>query len=258
MIDTKVQVINLERATERRRSMEAALTARGVPFEFFPAMSGTSAPPELRRLYDSAARVRRFGYDLGNGEIGCALSHFACVRRALEAGWSHVVMMEDDLILSDDFAQVLERVLALDERYELVRLAGLRRRPTRFRERLTPTRTVERLLAPACGTMCHVLNRRGMEKFLRCLDPLVMQVDIAMDRYWENGLETYAVQPYPVTVADVPSQIEPDRGVDPWRRDKRRWLRARLRFGKWRDRVRWELWNLRTWFVDRAADRVRP
>jgi len=254
-IDTKVQVINLERAVERRRRMTDLLTERGVPFEFFPAMSGTSAPEESRRTYDRAERIRRFGYDLSDAEIGCALSHQACVRRAYEAGWSHVVVMEDDVTLADDFAEVLTRVLDLDERYELVRLWGGRKRPTRFRARLTAGRTLERLLGPSSGTVCHVLNRRGMEKFLRAQERVVMQVDVAMDRYWENGLETFAVRPYPVGLADVPSQIGTERDDTPWRRDRNWSLRARLKVGKWLDRIRRELHNLRTWFADRADDR---
>jgi len=254
-IETKVQVVNLERAVERRRRMTALLTERGVPFEFFPAMSGSSAPEALRRKYDSAERIRRFGYDLSDAEIGCALSHQACVRRAYEAGWDRVVVMEDDVTLADDFAEVLERVLGLHQRYELVRLWGGRNRPTRFRARLTAGRTLERLLAPPCGAVCHALSRRGMEKFLRSQERVVMQVDVAMDRYWENGLETFAVRPYPVGLADVPSQIEGERDNAPWRRDKNWSLRARLKVGKWRDRAERELHNLRTWFADRAEDR---
>jgi len=254
-IETGIQIINLERATDRRRRMSEMLTTRGVPFEFFPAMSGVSAPEDLRRRYDSAERIRRFGYDLSDGELGCFLSHLACAKRAFEAGWSRVVIMEDDVEVDDDFAEVVGRVLALDDRFDFVRLCGLRRRPMRFRASLTAGRRLERSLGPACGTQCYALSRRGMEKFMRMGERIVMQVDIALDRYWENGLETFAVQPYPARPTDEPSQIEPGRDNTPWRLDKNRSLRARLKVGKWCDRVKRELHNLRTWFADRAEDR---
>lgn len=203
-------------------------------------------------------RIRRFGYDLSDGEIGCFLSHIACVERAMEAGWKRVVIMEDDVEVDDDFAETIARVGELDDRFEFVRLCGLRRRATRFRFPLTAGRRLERLLGPACGTQCYALSRRGMERFLRLGDPLVTQVDIALDRCWEHGMETFAVQPYPVRPADVPSQIEGARDNAPWRRDRRWGLRARLKVGKWRDRVWREIHNLRTWFADRAEDRRIP
>ena len=76
----KVVYINLNERTDRRAAVEAEL------LKVFPA-----------------ERVERFAaIRNAKGAIGCSLSHLAVLERAKAAGWANVLVVEDDLVWSDD------------------------------------------------------------------------------------------------------------------------------------------------------------
>jgi glycosyl transferase family 25 len=89
----RIYVINLPHRVDRRIAMEQELENAGMPFtpgkvELFAAIKP-----------DSAAPFEKIGYK------GCFLSHLSILKLALAANLSNVLIMEDDLSISNHFKQ---------------------------------------------------------------------------------------------------------------------------------------------------------
>jgi glycosyl transferase family 25 len=128
----KAYVINLARAPERRAHMQAELARAGIDFEFVGAVDGLSidvadhdivAPKWLGRspFWPTVA--------------GCALSHLAVYRRALEEGASAVMVLEDDVKLAEDTRAVAEEIGATLQGSEVALLHFHSREPCRLARR---------------------------------------------------------------------------------------------------------------------------
>ena len=106
-------LINLDRNPERLAFMRGQLDRLGIPFERFPAVYGRELSPEARAK--GFSRVRSFIASkkrLSDAEIGVAMSHVGCCRRMVEANDRYALVLEDDVVLSDRFAETLSRVEA--------------------------------------------------------------------------------------------------------------------------------------------------
>ena len=81
-------VINLEHRTDRRIAMQKQLSQIGWNAEFFPAIRPKSAAdfPSI-------------------GARGCFLSHLAVLRKARDAGALQLVVLEDDVNFTPEFAE---------------------------------------------------------------------------------------------------------------------------------------------------------
>ena len=231
-----IRVISLDRAPERRQVITQELKALGLPYEIHRATDGQELADADLVQYDQRTRLVRFGYDLTPNQIGCYLSHMRCVRAAWEGGVTQLLVLEDDVALSDDFPVAIAEALALADTVECVRLYGARERQGLELARFDSGRRLVRLLAPTAGSQAYLLNRQGMAKLLRAGKSITMPYDMMFDRYWENGRQIHALLPYPVSARDVPSTIG-EASPDLWRRDRNHWLRFRLRIGKLVDRA---------------------
>lgn len=137
------------------------------------------------------------------------------------------MILEDDIDLDDTLADVLRALGKLPASWEMIRLAGLRERQSQSLCQLTPQHTVERLLNTAGGTQGYALTPHGASKLLAAARPIIRPIDIMVDRYWHNGVDILAVQPYVVRARlDIPS----DTQRPPPRRHQVVWDWSRVRF----------------------------
>jgi len=61
-----------------------------------------------------------------NGALGCSTSHLKCLRHALNSGWDHVLICEDDITFLDPelFVKQLNKCLSTNDDWDVVMLAG--------------------------------------------------------------------------------------------------------------------------------------
>jgi len=88
----RVMVINLDRRPDRLAFMRANLGAAGIPFERIAAIDGATLPP----VTSSPVPI---------GEIACHKSHRLCWESLVASGDKLGLILEDDLLLSRDFAK---------------------------------------------------------------------------------------------------------------------------------------------------------
>ena len=114
----KTYLINLASSRERLEQATIALRRAGMEFERVAAVDGRQKSADVFREYNRKMARRQYGRPLSGGEVGCFLSHRACVERFLATKEPYALVLEDDLLMPEDFPQTLRLVLAwLDQSY---------------------------------------------------------------------------------------------------------------------------------------------
>ncbi len=194
-----VFVINLPDSAERRDRLSQRFKALGVVFHLFPAVNGKSLDLTALANYPLEKRLRHYGKPLSPGEIGCYLSHYQLWQKLLVGPHEQMVIVEDDIEIPDDFPEILQSLQTVSVPWEMIRLFGTRPRPATRIQDLYGAYHLARLKNVPSGACAYVLNRRGAEKLVAAGKEILIPVDTLMDRYWEHGLQIYAVQPYPIS-----------------------------------------------------------
>lgn len=105
--------------------MQSQFEELGLEFEFIDAVDGRQlSEAELAYSYDRPSTLRRMRRDLGPGEIGCSLSHYRLYCRMVCDGLDEAIILEDDITLGPEFAQVVRSGSLRKTDLELILLTG--------------------------------------------------------------------------------------------------------------------------------------
>lgn len=109
---TKIFVINLENAKEKRKKIQKNLNNFNISYELFPAINGHTT---------SHNKICKYWYDPNNhryltkGELGCALSHYNIWKKIADENISRAIILEDDVTIVDkDFLKKVENIPLTD------------------------------------------------------------------------------------------------------------------------------------------------
>lgn len=103
--DWPILVISLGIATERRAVIASQLASMNLTCQFIDAVDGRKGlGPEWDTAIDRQGAVARYGYPMSDGEFACSLSHQLAYARVLDEGLPGAIVLEDDAILTPDFA----------------------------------------------------------------------------------------------------------------------------------------------------------
>jgi GR25 family glycosyltransferase involved in LPS biosynthesis len=91
----RIVLVNLPRRADRLAAALEQLQPPAWPF----------GPPEIFAAVDGSKLPTPPGYQAGGGAWGCLQSHRQILERALLEGLSHILILEDDVVLRRDFKQ---------------------------------------------------------------------------------------------------------------------------------------------------------
>lgn len=199
--------INLARDQDRRHRMEAALAQAGLHAERLEAVWWSDLPADAQaQLYSSALNQRQYHQPLVNGEKGCYASHLLAWRKLLDGSASAMVILEDDVRLTDQFAPVIQTIEKLEPAWDMVKLIGRPREKIRARQPLTDqTQLIEYQRIPSM-TAGYVISRSGATKLLAARMPFGRPIDVDLRFWWECDLRILGVMP-PALVLDETSFV---------------------------------------------------
>lgn len=236
-----VFIINLARSSDRRQHMDALLRPFNVPFEFFEAVDGRALSDADLALYDRERRLARYGVDLKPNEIACYLSHIRCWEHAVAAGYDRFIVLEDDVEPAYDFGELVRVCAELPKDVQFARLFGLRNRKKIPVAALRPGLNLALLQHGSSGTQGLYVTRSAVEQMRPYLLPMVIQIDVLIDRYWQHKVKPFVFDPYVIRDADLSSSI----GVRTSDAQKKmRLLSLKLKVLKWRDTLVRRLQNV--------------
>ena len=209
----RVVLINLAHAKVRRERMAAAFARIGLEFDVWPAVDARIVTDKDRELVDHEARRRLGLYPIPDGSLANTLSQRAAMGDLVENGPETMAVFEDDATFDDALPEVLS---ALEVRCDLFDVVVLQRRnPGReFVPSISlPTgHTLGRVRFADYGSNGYVITRDAARRFLERTPRMVREIDQALSRFWDNGLNVLYVDP-PVVSHDraLESQIEETR-----------------------------------------------
>ncbi len=115
----KIFLINLEKNQERLLAMDQQLRAFNLVYERVDAILGRALSSQaLKQVYSRTRSALARGQGLKLGEIGCALSHLKIYKRMVDEQIDCALILEDDLMLSKDFPNVVAQVEAFVDKRE--------------------------------------------------------------------------------------------------------------------------------------------
>ena len=107
----RIFIVSLEEDLKKREDVMSRLAQLNMSAEWFPATYGKLLPyDEKRKLVSYFKWHCIVGQYPTDGEIGCALSHVYLYRKMCEEGVPIACVLEDDVILDDNFGKQLGRV----------------------------------------------------------------------------------------------------------------------------------------------------
>jgi glycosyl transferase family 25 len=218
-------VISLNPDAENTVKLLGSLQQQGISASLFPAVDGRRAMPALKNgeRFNHVLAMIRHRKQLTSGELGCYLSHFRAVRKAYDEGYTHLCVLEDDVVIEPDFARVLMALLPNDN-LDMVRFMALRLRPRKVIGDIADTgHLLTRPKRGAVGTQSYVLNRTGMKKFLDYAQTIYEPVDKLFDHFWLYNLKVYGVEPHTVYELDHATTIA--KSADPSLLGPTLWMR---------------------------------
>ena len=197
--------INLDKDGERRTRIEGQLAHLGLPGERLPAVWWKHLPPAEQSLLYSAERNHGLYYQpLVDGEKGCYASHIQAWRQLLASDAPALVVLEDDVRLTPQFAEVVKAIAALQEPWDMVKLLGRDREKVRSQRPLVPgTALVDYSRVPSM-TAGYVVSRAGAAKLLAHRQPFGRPIDVDLRFWWEcDQLRILGVSPSAIALDDT-------------------------------------------------------
>lgn len=190
-----IYVINLDRSPQRWERLHGQAGRFGLNVIRIAAVDGATVPESDWVGFDP----RQFMYHNGRkslpGEYGCYRSHMMALQRFVESGDEAGLIIEDDLDLNP---QLIPRALAALKAVPgagLVKLVSHRRTAFRPASRTTENDVIGRCLhGPQGSAACYAVTRRAAQALLIALKPMQLPYDVALERGWATGVETFSTQ----------------------------------------------------------------
>lgn len=203
-------VITLNPQSERVQTLLAHLAAAGVPAQVFQGVDGRQGIPATRGQEVLATRqmIWRHKCTMTGSEVGAYLSHYRVVEEAFASGRDRICVFEDDVELEPGFAAAFHELVTLPDEFEMIRLMGLKIRKRKVIKRLNDgVHVVTRPERGELGGQGYIINRPGMEKFLKHARHVFEPIDKVFDHAYEYDLRLFGVEPHLILETVHPSNI---------------------------------------------------
>lgn len=191
-------VINLDRAPERWAHIEKSFSKSQLSLVRVPAIDGKKITLPDSNFNESWFR-KFHGRKINICEVACYWSHLQAMRSFLETNDEHAFIAEDDIFLNPDFEELLPLLIAESDRWNVLRLSGLREEKMLEVKKLTNKYSLVLHLTRLKGAGAYLVDRKAAEAFVHRLLPMWLPWDHAIDREWFFGLKALAITPFPIS-----------------------------------------------------------
>lgn len=179
-------IINLETDIDKKKHMENLFESNNLEGRFIDAVYGKNLPVEdIERVYNKQLAIKECGRELTFGEIGCTLSHLKIYQTMLDENIEQAVVLEDDVLLSPTFLNVINNVSSFPVDYELMLLGYYSDEVTEktspaniwSKQKIVNGVNAQRLVMPTYGTHGYLINLTGAKKLVKELELIKKPID---------------------------------------------------------------------------------
>ncbi len=204
-------LINLDGSDDRLKSAKHQLDEINWQFEKFPAFDGRGKNLSSFENYNDQKAKSILGRSLLNSEIGCYLSHYHCVSTFLESDADYLIVLEDDMQLSDDFKAVTTQLLDFlytnkDLEWYLINIAANKKKIARDITQINNHTLWHAYYFPILG-LGLIWSRKGAEEFIEKGKIVIMPVDVFFQSWLSQNGKGLGIWPALVHPTDVDSDI---------------------------------------------------
>jgi glycosyl transferase family 25 len=158
-------------------------------------VEGAEVPVELRLEVDAARFRRNHGREMLEGEYGCYRSHLSALQLVIDKGYELAIIAEDDIRLSADLKERVSAIFTDVPTIDLLKLVN--HRTTAFVKHGCSALGDEFgrcLHGPQGSAACYAVTQSGARKLLRSLKTMWLPYDIAFERGWATGANTFTTR----------------------------------------------------------------
>lgn len=176
--DIPIFIISLASDVARRRNIRQKMERLGLSFEFFDAAEGRSRLEEVGLRVDDGYIMKRRGYPLTDGEVGCYLSHYFLWTQCAERN-TPMVVLEDDAVLLPGFREIYQDLS--EQKFDYIKLEK--------RSSGKPINGTLMLLdRNKSGTVGYFIRPKAAEKFIKATQSIRLPVDNFIGAIWWHGV----------------------------------------------------------------------
>ena len=189
----RIYVINLDRSRERWERLREQAVRYDLNVVRVAAIDGAKIPEGDRIDFQPQQFVYHNGRKLLAGEYGCYRSHLLALQQFIDSGDKMAIIMEDDVELNE---RLVPRALSAMDSVcgaRLVKLVNHRLVGFKPMSETAENDTVGRCMhGPQGSAACYIVNRAAAKRLLVTLKPMLLPYDVALERGWSTGVETFA------------------------------------------------------------------
>ncbi len=172
-----------------------------LQMEFFDGIR-ISSRNQYPEGYDARARWRIFGNDLTFGEVGCYLSHQTLWKQCAQSADAAWLILEDDIILHDEFGSRVRLLMQNAEKWDVVRLMQLvHRKGSWLHQPLDGSHFLRAYEQQPCGTQGYLIKPAVAKELAAYAERVIWPIDVCLDRDWEHRQRLFSIEP-PAIAAD--------------------------------------------------------
>ena len=202
----KIFVVSMSKDLVRRNQIKKNLAELGLNFEFFDAIVGTELSNYERNKYSEKETVLYIGRELSQSELGCALSHLYVYAKILEQGLDYAVILEDDVLLLNDFNRVVNAIVRRGQTFEIFNF--LTDAPEiGTKEFLLNSYEITKLRFYSNRTTAYMVSRNAAARLLEVGFPIKTSADGLLGEKALHGLSLNGIYPNIATLYPFESTI---------------------------------------------------
>lgn len=194
-MDLPIFAINLDTQVDRWEELASNAGAAGLFLHRVSAIDGRALPIENWNGVDFATAKTRNGREILPTEYACYQSHLTALRAFLDEDKPYGLIIEDDVAFDDDSLPRIEAIVAAAPDFDAIKLTT--HRTALFIRAATTSRGDEigrTLHGPQGSAAAYLVTRRGAQKLISKLATMTLPWDIALERFWDSGLDVYSVR----------------------------------------------------------------
>ena len=224
-----IWVASLARSPERRQFMQQQFASLNLSYRIIDASDGKKLSREELQKYSKRHALKAKRRELSTGEIGCALTHAKIYQQMLDENLEEVLILEDDIVITQDLLHVLLQRRNFPPEWEAVNFANTWAQAIPLGEPVCKNYRICRFKGIANRTSAYLINRQGAKKLIEHVYPIRLPADDLVGLTQMTGLRLYGITPSVVALADFKSDIWSDEGEANERafNDRRMWAGIR-------------------------------
>lgn len=210
-----IYIINLDKATDRKKHIEKELLKTDIPFQFVSAIDVTTVNSINHKV------VNRYKRNLVPAEIACFLSHIKVKELFLKSNHDFAIILEDDTRLLENFDELVKKAIIQHKSLVKKHQWNVLKLKSHGRKKLFKVKEIDSnysLYGGSVGitTMASIWSKEGAKRFLeKSLKKekyiIKMPIDCALQEPWNYNLKIYNIAPAVVEGIDFGSQIRPKK-----------------------------------------------